>query len=128
MKASADGFPEPGASSRTLGARSADLPISNGSVSPLTGGMSVSPSLAELPIALTPKRLAYLREGAIGPDSSRVWSHGAGPFIQGAVAPHLAFRPDRPGHGLVEPAAEMGFADYQDALHATRGAWIVDEN
>jgi hypothetical protein len=127
MKASGDGYPETGSSARTLGVRPSDLPIVDGVVKPGTGGMSVSPSLPTLPPQWVPKRLAHLREGAIGPDSNRVWSHGIGPFVAGEIAPHLLLRPDSATHGLVEPSREMPFDGYQAAIHSTRMDWRMDE-
>lgn len=127
MKASTDTLPEAGSSARTLGARPNDLPVVDGMVAPRTGGMSVSPALADLPPQWVPKRLAHLREGAEGPNTNHVFRHGTGSFASAAVAPHLVLRPDAQDHGLVEPDQPMPWADYQAALHATRADWVVDE-
>ena len=132
MKSSDDGKPETGQSGRTLGVRPGtgrgkDIEVIDGRVHPGTGGMSVSPSLAQLPVERVPRRLAHLREGAEGPDSNLIWSHGNGNFIGGAVAPHLRLRPDRPGHGLVEPEALTALPEFEAALYATRPDWNRDE-
>ena len=127
MRASTDGHPEVGASARTLGVRPSDVPVINGQVQPETGGMTANPSLAQIAPQWVPKRLAHLRLGAEGPNNNQVWCHGSGPFVHAPIAPHLLLRPDRPGHGNVEPAQAMSFDAYQAAIHATRLEWRVDE-
>ena len=58
--------PKLGASARTLGVRvPRDIePDQNGDVQPGSRGMSVAPSLRDLPVEWVPKRLKHLREGA----------------------------------------------------------------
>ena len=123
-----DGQPKLGLGSRCLGVRvPQDIQSPGGNVIPETGGMSVAPSLQALPPGLVPKRLRHLYEGAIGPDSGAVWSHGNGPFARRRLTPRLVLRPDRPGHGLVEPDAPMPLEIYQAALAGTRVGWCKDE-
>lgn len=131
MQPDVTGGPQVGRSARKLGVRvdsGGDIePNSEGSVSPGVGGMSVAPSLPALPAHRVPKRLRNKRPGAIGNDGDRVWSHGQGSFADGEVAPHLRLRVDDPAHGLVEPDAPMPLDIYENALSATKGAWVIDE-
>ena len=125
------GKPAIGASATTLGVRvPTDIaPDAAGHIHPGTGGMSVSPSLADLPPHRIPRRLRHLVPDASGKDELRVWSVGNGPFVAGAVATGLKLRPDPrdPGHGFVEPDVVMALGDYQDALGRTQHHWSVDE-
>ena len=121
--------PKLGASARTLGVRvPRDIePDQNGDVQPGSRGMSVAPSLRDLPVEWVPKRLKHLREGAIGPDTSKVWRHGEGRFETARVAPHLMLRPDRPDHGNVAPEVAMQLTQYENAIAQTRSDWVIDE-
>lgn len=122
-------FPKLGSSARTLGVRvPQDIePSQNGDVQPGRHGMSVAPCLRDLPVQWVPKRLRHLREGAIGPDTSKVWRHGEGRFEMALVAPHLMLRPDRPDHGNVVPETVMPLTQYQNAIAQTRSDWVIDE-
>lgn len=122
-------YPKVGPSASTLGVRGGvDIaPDGSGNVHPGPHGMSVAPSLRDLPMHRVPKRLRHLREGAAGSDSTKVWRHGEGVFAVGAVAPHLVLQPDRPDHGVVAPDAVMPLAQYEAALAETRSGWVVDE-
>jgi len=122
--------PKLGSSARTLGVRvPQDIePDANGDVHLGPHGMSVAPSLRDLPVQWVPKRLRHLREGAIGPDTSKVWCHGEGKFEAAIVAPHLVLQPDRTDHGTVAPDATMQLAAYEAALAATRPDWAIDES
>src|SRR5579862_9016360 len=122
-----DGRPALGESATTLGVRVAstisDIPVdADGRVQPGTGGMSVSPSLRDLPYRLIPRRLRRLVPRAVGNDSLFVWSMGGGAFADGAIAPGLQLRvdPKNENHGFVEPNALMTLEEYQFALSATR--------
>jgi hypothetical protein len=130
MKAS-DGKPGLGASATTLGVRpDTDIPIDpSGNVQPATGGMSVSPSLLDLPARLIPTRLRHLVPRAAGSNSLSVWSMGSGPFAEGPVTADLQLRldPARSTHGFVEPGAAMSFDDYQMTLQATQNDWSIEE-
>src|SRR5688572_15278029 len=80
-------------------------PDTDNCVGPGAGGLSVSPGLRDIPPHLVPARLRPLVPGARGSDNSHVWRMGNGPFAGGPLAPGLALRPDKPGHGLVEADA-----------------------
>src|SRR5688572_29078754 len=97
--------PQVGSTARTLGVRpGADIPVdSKGKVSPNTGGMSVAPSLQDLPPFRIPARLAVTIPDACGNDQDRCWRMGTGPFVPGEVALHLRLRPDSPHHATVQP-------------------------
>lgn len=125
----AGGRPEVGATARSLGVRiPADIaPDETGSVHPGPQGMSVAPDLVSLPLHRIPKRLAYLRLGAIGPDRDIVWSFGQGRFVAGPLAPGLTLLPDTAHHGFVAPNARMASGDYESALAATQPGWSRDE-
>jgi hypothetical protein len=45
-------------------------------------GMSVNPNISDIPSRLLPKRLQDEYRNARGSNTSAVWSHGEGPFIQ----------------------------------------------
>ncbi|UQA54985.1 hypothetical protein [Polyangium aurulentum] len=98
-------------------------------VHPGRGGMSVSPSLRQLPYFLIPRRLDETLglRGAKAPNDWCVWRMGIGPFIGAAVGPDLFLRPDGDDHGLLEPSRVMLASDYQTFLGGTRDAWVIDE-
>jgi len=127
----ADGKPIVGEGPTDLGVRvPADIqPNTAGNVVPGTGGMSVAPSLADLPTHRLPKRLQTLVPDARGVDTNIVWRLGEGDFVAGAVADGLQLRldPNRARHGFVEPASPVALEEYRAALAATRDAWVVDE-
>lgn len=126
-----DGKPTVGNSALDLGVRvPADVsPDSAGMVAPGMGGMSVSPSLADLPTHRLPKRLQTLVPDARGLDTNVVWRLGEGDFVAGSVADGLQLRldPDRAAHGFVESDSPVALEQYRAALAATRDAWVVDE-
>src|SRR5439155_22412893 len=109
-----------------------DIPVAdNGNVSPKTGGISVAPSLHDLPLHLIPLRLKAKIRYAKGNDNLVCWRMGEGPFVEGPVFGKLVFRPDpaKPmSHGFVEPASEMSVTEYQSALAATQDQWVRDED
>ena len=129
--------PATGRGGRKLGVRVADpaipdsrfdvTPDGEGRVAPNGGGMSVAPGFHQLPVERIPPRFRKLRPGARGNDRDRIWRHGVGSFTSGAVAEALVLRPDRPGHGLVEPVEVMLLARYEQALAATAEDWVIDE-
>ena len=108
----------------TLGARTPkDIPVdAQGRVRPETGGMSVRPRIADIPAAFLPRRLKYLNRNAGGSESVVVFRYGDvnASFAAAPVAPALFLRPDAPGHGNVEPRAEMGTTPTR--LRSTRRA------
>jgi len=126
-----NGQPTTGESATTLGVRvPVDIrPDEAGRVRPGMKGMSVSPSLRDLPIHRIPKRLRQLVQDAQGKDSHFVWSMGEGLFAAGTLAPALQMRPDpkNRSHGFVEPDAEMALDEYRSALYRTQSLWMVDE-
>ncbi|MGH7139046.1 MAG: hypothetical protein ACREHD_25145, partial [Pirellulales bacterium] len=117
-----------GDTANRLGVRpGTDLPVSGGLVSPNTGGMSVSPSLRELPLFLIPKRLKHLVRKARGRNTDAVWRMGDGTFESRHLADGLVLRVEHKKHGLVEPANETTIVAFQAALAATCGQWVIDE-
>jgi hypothetical protein len=129
--------PKIGTCGKTLGARLPpakifDIPVAdNGNVLPKTGGISVAPSLHDLPLHLIPLRLKAQIRYARGNDNLVCWRFGEGPFVEQGVSEKLAFRPDpdKPlKHGFVEPATEMSADEYQRALAATQDQWVRDED
>ena len=86
MKQGEDGKPLVGHSATSLGVRvPTDIrPDLARNVGPGTGGMSVSPSLAQLPALLVPTRLRHLVRGAKAWGGKlRIWKMGSGPFVAG---------------------------------------------
>jgi hypothetical protein len=122
--------PRTGSNARSLGVRvPTDIsPPNDGLVSPGMGGMSVSPSWRELPIYRIPRRLNHLVPGAAGNDADACWTMGTGIFENGPLTKGLNLRPDKPGHGLVEPDAVMSLAEFQDRLAGTRCKWRIEED
>src|SRR5215218_7787968 len=91
-----DRKPMLGESRRTLGVLvPGDIhPDAAGRVHPGMKGMSVSPSLRDLPPHRIPKRLRHLVLAAEGKDADFVWSMGEGAFVAGPVTSGLQLRPD----------------------------------
>jgi hypothetical protein len=118
-------------SASMLGARvPTDIrPDAAGDVHPGNGGMSVAPSMHDLPARLVPKRLRHLVPSAAGNDDLLVWRMGEGEFVQEAISEQLLLRldPKRSNHGFVEPKASMKLEDYQGALAGTHDEWSIDE-
>ena len=98
-----------------------------GNVHSDSAGMSVAPSLRDLPFYLVPRRLSNLRRGAKGNNNHNVWRHGTGAFIDGAVAEKLVLRVTSDVHGVVAPSETIAFSEYVNALHETREGWLIDE-
>ncbi|NVI98474.1 hypothetical protein HV824_10100 [Myxococcus sp. AM009] len=116
------------ASARGLGVRPSDLaPCELGLAHPNKGGMSVAPTLADLPPHRVPERLGHLREGASGADGDRVWVVGTAAFVDGAFAQGLSLRVTSATHAHVEPDDQRPFAQYEAHLAATATLWTVGE-
>jgi hypothetical protein len=103
-------------------------PDDSGEVVPSHVGMSVAPSMRDLPPFLIPARLKHLARGARGNNTSRVWRLGEGAFLPALVTLDLGLWPDSASHGVVEPARKMKLTEYEAALAATRGEWVVEES
>jgi hypothetical protein len=120
-----------GQTATSLGARvPGDIaPDAAGCVHPGTGGMSVSPSAADLPPHRIPIRLRHLSPDAAGKNAHFVWSLGEGGFVFSPVDIGLQLRPDagNRSHGFVEPDHTMPLENYQRALHSTQPRWSIDE-
>ena len=115
-------------SARGLGVRQCDLaPCGLGLAHPNRGGMSVVPTLMDLPVFRVPQRLGHLIEGASGPDSDRVWVFGEGTFRTGSLAEGLDLRTTSGSHGVVEPDCTCSFTQYEAHLAATASRWTVGE-
>jgi hypothetical protein len=117
MKEDANGMPEIGESSRSLGVRPGfDVPASESGdlVGSGHGGMSVSPD--------DPKSLPYFRRPPAlgGTGKERVWR-----ITDVDLGRDLQYCPDPAcvGHGFVEPARSMTLAEYQRALAQTQRFW-----
>lgn len=139
MRVDGDGLPLVEQSALGLGVRTPDataasahldiVPDANDWVENGTGGMSVSPTVADLPLHRLPlawRQVGY--PGARGPSDAEVWRMGDGPFTRAAVAADLLLRPDPPrngkvSHGNIEPARRMPLPRYREALALTRGLW-----
>lgn len=128
--------PKLGPTGRTLGVRvppdpHPDIePDTDGAVVPNGRGMSVAPTIVDLPFNRLPKRLRHLNPAARGKDEDRVFRMGKRPFVQSAVSPQLDLLPDpgaSPTHGVVQPSRIMNIEEYQAALAATCEHWEIDE-
>ena len=120
----ADGRPQVGRGARLLGVRvPEDIAVApTGTVSPGSGGMSVSPDSAwNVPAHRRPR--TYGR-GSTGPASDRLYSAGIDAFVGRSL--QVRPDPDAPDvHTFVEPAVVVTVAEYEDSLAATRGDWNV---
>ena len=123
--------PVVGSESKMLGVRGNgyDIPIhSDGTVSPQTGGLSVTPDWRLLPLFLIPRRLQSKLEDARGSNRLACFRLGSIPFQNATIGKLLLLRPDSAEHGTIEPSQEMQLIEFQDALAATRDLWVIDEN
>jgi len=116
MIGDSDGRPLVVPTARGLGVRfEADIPVDEaGQVQPGTGGMSVA---EESPQSL-PSHRRPASHGGTGLDP--VWM-----IAEEDLTEALIYRLDEPppGHGMVEPAWEMSFEDFEIALAETRDLW-----
>lgn len=132
-----NGRPQLGESASTLGVRvPTDIAQdAHGNVSPDGNhGMSVRPSidaLLEEAAAFVPKRYKEkdpLRfRNAAGSNSLIVFRIGKGSFCRAPIGEKLTLSPDRPNHGVIEPARTMSLADYKAAIADTQTDWVPDE-
>lgn len=106
-----------------------------GDVQPETGGMSVNPSLDDIPATILPKRLKERFPErfpwARGNNRFHCFRMGDGPFLAGPINTALRLRPDRADpvdHGLVEPSRAVPLAKYVKDLADTRDDWLTAEN
>ncbi len=118
MREAADGSPQIGPTSRSLGARPGiDIPAQQpgDAVVPGQGGVSVSPhDPANLPIHRRPQNLG-------GRGNDPVWS-----IDVNDLGPDLVYRPDPDDparHGFLEPSHPMTLQEYQQALALLRSRW-----
>lgn len=102
-------------------------PDAAGGVHPATGGMSVAPAWADLPVWRVPKRLASKIRGAAGSNGDRIWRLGSDLFTDAPVSLGLRLRVDKPTHGNVEPDAACALTYFETALQATQASWVPDE-
>jgi hypothetical protein len=119
MRANADGRPTVGRSFLCLGVRilgpSADVRVlDDGTVLPLSGGMSAFLDPRKMPKSLRPRTLAEK------PGES---PHPLFKLTDDKIPPTLAFRRDSEHHGLVEPSAPCKIEEYEGDLESTRAEW-----
>lgn len=128
----ADRLPEVGDWSCMLGVRTpphdhTDItPDEFGNVSPNTGGMSVNPTVSDIPLSFKPKRWRHQYpeyKDARGKDNIEVFTYGSGEFTQAHITVDLALQPDSTTHGVVEPSRSMQIDIYRSALVATQPGW-----
>ena len=130
-----NGRPKVGTSGSCLGARVGPLPPPQvpditpdqyDNVHRGTGGMSVAPTLLDLPPMIVPETYLRMQPKAMSRDKkARIWKMGAGPFVAGPIAEALELRVDAKDntHGFVEPDKVMPVSRYQEALAATKDKW-----
>jgi hypothetical protein len=100
----------------------------SGKVNTGSGGMSVAPEWRLLPPWRIPRRLAQVVPLACGRNDDACWRFGEGDFVTELLGERLRFVPDRPTHGLIEPAYEMLLSHYEAALADTQNGWVIDES
>jgi hypothetical protein len=120
MDVESDGLPLVEASNVGLGVRTdgdpKDIEVENGRVKPSRPkrrGMSVSP---DSPQKLGPRHRHKSLEG--GYSDYPTWQIAAH-----TLPDVLHYEPTSDTHGVIEPAHEMDFKDYVDALEGTREHW-----
>lgn len=102
-------------------------PDEEGRIEPCGEGLSVAPSLQDLPSFLVPERLRHRRRGARGRKDVKVFRAGATTFRQTTVGERLELVPTSKTHGVVQPRCRTLVDDYQADLAATQPWWMVDE-
>ncbi len=121
MKRDADGLPRIANAATGLGARvPKDIDVDGEMVRLNEKGMSVRPSLADVPLEFLPKRID---PAGLGENANRVFKYGEGKFEQTPFAPGLELVPDRPDHGVVKPTAVVTLEQYRADIVATRSQW-----
>lgn len=110
------------------------VPDSAGFVDPHTGGMSVFAGIKKLPGRLIPARLRDLYpedfQKASGDNELIVWCMNSEHLFDKEGDGYLAFEwdiPNKPRHGLVEPARRMHIDDFQRELCTTADQWQINE-
>jgi hypothetical protein len=122
MKREDDGLPRVANSATGLGARDPkDADVVNGIVQVGDKGMSVNPSVGDIPLEFLPPRIDPAGWGA---NSNRMFRYGEGPFVQALLTPALELLPDGPDHGVVRPVAVVTLAQYRQDIVATRNGWV----
>src|SRR5262245_45782782 len=135
MRVEADGLPRVRVQSKCLGVREppgphVDVDVDKaGKVVLNRKGLSVGDDWRDLPPHLIPEHLDDGLNGASG-KGLRVFVHGCGGFVEGAVAPglELVYKAKKTTAGNVVPAALVPLAQYQSDLQATRPHWVIDES
>lgn len=90
-----------------------DIPVVDGLVHPRTGGLSTSSDPMEVPPYRLPKRHG-------GPNDK----HELFEIETDALGPNLVHRQDGEAwHYVLEPSVVMAFADFENAVRATRPLW-----
>jgi hypothetical protein len=101
-----------------------DLPVEAGDlVKPGTGGMSVSPTIVDLPNHKVPKSLRAIYPSARGSDDMICWVLEGTNWGDVKINDELSLRCDRPTHGMIEPRIDMDLGIYRNALAATQSIW-----
>ena len=96
-------------------------------------GMSVAPTLADLPHHRIPRRLRKLVPSATGCDDDRCFRLAELSYRPGVVTDALSLRPDRlprpdgRRHGQIEPTLPMPVSSFSTALGDTQARWVLDE-
>ncbi len=106
------GRPECGAGAGQLGARPIDIKAKDGTVHPVTGGMSVNESILKIP-----KHLKGEKHGGEAGDLPMF------EFALTHLTEGLTYRVTKGTHGQLEPAMSMLLANYQALLCGTKPNW-----
>lgn len=98
-----------------------DIPVVNGCVQPLTGGMSVSVNPMALP--------GYRRPRAFGGtnDKFKIYAY-AEDTLPDALISRQDDPIDSPCHRSIEPVRVMMLQDFREAIRSTRAFWRLHEN
>lgn len=99
---------------RTTGPK-VDLPVHDGWVSPLSGGMSVARQWQDLFAAFIPVNFG-------GTNTTEVMFGLPDEAIPVGLRPRRSG--PRPGHYVLEPGRKMPIEDYEELLESTRPNWV----
>ncbi len=126
MRKADDGLPRVANNATGLGARvPKDIDEVGGMVAVGEKGMSVNPTVEDVPLNFLPERID---PAGWGDHKNAVFRHGDGLFVQSPFAEGLELLPDGPTHGVVRPVISVTLEQYRENLVATRPNWVDIEN
>ena len=123
--------PRVGDDANSLGIRvPQDIAVVDGYVQPGRTGMSVSPSVDQLPIHRIPKRFVDRQDRFVPTGNNKLicWTMGDGQFVDSAINNRLMLLLEPENnicHGVVSPAQKMSILEFRNALAETQSSWTI---